>query len=70
VGECALARSSTVKQAFWRRPRASSTPALGMWSKQSNKTGSPDERHLCMYLFIADNHRWTIGEQPVYLGHK
>ena len=44
--------------------------STGMWSEQSDETGSPDERHPCMYLFIADDHRWTVGEQPVYLGHK
>ena len=44
--------------------------STSMWSKQSDKTSSPDKRHLCMYLFFTNDHRWTVSEQPVYLGHK
>jgi hypothetical protein len=44
--------------------------SAGMWSVQTDaESGNPDERHPCLYLFIADDHRWTVGEPPVYVGY-
>jgi actin-related protein len=43
--------------------------SAGMWSMQTDDQSGPDERHPCLYLYIADNHRWTLGEPKVYVGY-